>query len=136
MSHRYMVIIENIPHFSVKDLIPYGFTQSFLDKQTSTGNYACTYAHDPDQPTRKEVKLIPYTSIPAQTRTDKNLPSQDELTKRIRAREIAHLVTFNTDAYNYFLSQPTTAKRAKEKAEQASWFIAIARIKPSQVREL
>lgn len=131
-----MVILDNIAHLSVKDLVGYGFTQSFLDKQTSLGNYACTYAHDPDQPTRKEVKLIPYTALPEQTRADKNLPPQEELIKRIRAREIAHLVTFNNDAYNYFLSQPTTAKRAKEKAEQASWFIAIARVKPSQVKLL
>lgn len=136
MSHRNMVVIDNIPHLSVKDLINYGFTQSFINKQTSVGNYASIYAHDFDQPSRKEVKLIPYSSIPAQTRIDKKLPSQEDLIQRIRAREIAHLATFNNDAYNYFLSQPTTAHRAKEKAEQASWFIAIARVKPSQVKAL
>ena len=131
-----MVIIDNIPYFSVKNLIDYGFTQSFIDKQTSLGNYSCTYASDPEQPTRKEVKLIPYTSIPETTRIAKGIPSQEELIKQINQRELARLVHFNNDAYTYYLQNPATAKVAKEKAEQFSWYIAIATAKPSQVNAL
>lgn len=131
-----MVIINNIPHLSVKELIAFGFTQSFIDKQTSLGNYPCTYAADPDQPNRKEVKLIPYGSIPESTRTSKGMPPCEELLKQNNKHQITRLVSFNTEAYNYFLTQPPTTKRAKEKAEQASWLIAIASAKPSQVKAL
>ena len=131
-----MVIINNILYLSVKNLIPFGFSQSFIDKQTSTGNYPCIYANDPEQPNRKEVKLIPYTSIPETTRIAKGMPAQDELIKQVNQRELSRLVHFNSDAYNFYLTQPATNNHAKEKAEQFSWYLAIASAKPTHVNAL
>jgi hypothetical protein len=130
-----MVVINNIVHLSVKNLTPW-FSQSFIDKQTSVGNYPCIYAHDPEQPNRKEVKLIPYNGIPEATRQQKGMPSAEELLQKIKTMQLGSLVAFNQDAYNYYLQNPITAKRAKEKAEQASWLVAIASAKPSQAKAL
>lgn len=137
-----MVIVENILYASIKDLEGFGFSSEFLRTRTKENRQELTrhYSHingvDPDQHNQKEVTLIDYLSIPEQTRLDKKLPSREELLKQIRVRELSRLVTFNTEAYNYFLSQPTTARRGKEKAEQASCFIAIAKAKPNQVKAL
>lgn len=130
-----MVIIDNKLYLSVKDLNPF-FSQSFIDKQTSLGNYPCIYGHDPEQPSRKEIKLIAYDDIPEQTRIAKQMPPKDQLMKEINHRQICSLVSFSNEAYNFYLSQPSTNKIAKQKAEQASWLIAVAGIKPSQCKAL
>jgi hypothetical protein len=134
-----MVIIDGILHLSYNDLKPFGFTQSFLDKECSnnrTGvstNYINTKGIDNGT---RAVTLIQFDSIPEQTRIAKNIPDADLLLKQIQEKQVSSLVQFNNEAYNFYLSQPATAKVAKEKAEQASWFIAIASAKTNQVRAL
>lgn len=130
-----MVVIENKLYLSVKDLAPW-FSQTFIDKQTSLGKYPCIYAHDPSQSNRKEIKLIPFDGIPETTRSSKGMPSGEQLLLQVNQRQITGMVTFSTDAYNFYLAQPATAKCAKQKAEQASWLIAIASAKPSQCKSL
>jgi transposase InsO family protein len=141
MPTAQMVVINNIPHLSVKDLIGFGFSQSFVDKQTSLGNYSSLYAFDPDQPTRKEVKLIPYDSIPEQTRIDKKIPSREELLKTGKQKELFRLTGLDQEAYQYFLTHPeikdtkdaTREHIAKGKAEQVHLLKAIASLKTKEV---
>lgn len=131
-----MVIINNKLYLSVKNLIPWGFTQSFIDKQTSIGEYPSVYGFDPEQPNRKEIKLIAYDGIPEKTRIEKGLPPKEQLLTEINQRQITSLVTFSNEAYEFYLNQPPTHKVAKQKAEQASWLIAIASTKPTQCKAL
>ena len=131
-----MVIRNGILFLSAKDLLKYGFTQNFLDKQTSTGNYPSLYGHDPNQPHRKEVRLIAFDDIPEATRASKNMPPKEQLLLQLQDQTIASLVTFNTEAYNHYLANPATNKIAKQKAEQDSWMLAIACAKSGQYGQL
>ena len=139
-----MVVIDNIVHLSVKDLITHGFSQSFVDKQTSTGAYPCTYAYDFHQPSRKEVKLIPYTGIPEATRTEKKLPTHEDLLKQCKQDELLRLTGLDEAAYNYYLASEhiknsrtcTREHAAKSKAEQVHLFRQIASIKNTEARKL
>jgi hypothetical protein len=136
-----MVIIDNIPHLSVKNLLEFGFSQSFLDKQTSVGNYPCIYAHDPEQPTRKEVKLIPITGIPEATRIEKNIPSAEALAEQHRKNQLLHFTGLDHEAYQFYLNHPdikptkthTREHVAKGKAEQVHFLKAIASLKTKEV---
>jgi hypothetical protein len=134
-----MVIIDHILYLSLKDLTAYGFTETMLWTKTKEARQGVINSYQNikgiDQPnSNKQVTLINYDTIPESTRIEKRLPSREDLLKEIQAREINSLVTFNTEAYSFYLSQPATNKIAKEKAEQASWFIAIASAKTNQVR--
>lgn len=80
--------------------------------------------------------LIDYDSIPEATRLKRNIPSREEIIKANSEQGLSKLITFNGEAYNYFLQNPATTKRAKEKAEQASWLLAIASQKTNQVKAL
>lgn len=80
--------------------------------------------------------LISFDSIPEATRQAKGMPTRDSLLTDYRNQSLTSLVAFNTEAYNFFLQHPDTSKVAKEKAEQASWLIAIASAKPSQCKAL
>ena len=86
-----MVVIDNIVHLSVKDLVDLGFNRTQVDKKTTEGVYPHVFAHDFHQPTRKEVKLIPYTGIPEATRTEKKLPTHDDLLKQCKQDELLRL---------------------------------------------
>lgn len=139
-----MVIINNILHLSVKDLIKFGFKQSQIDKKTSEGIYPSAYAFDPSQPARKELKLIPYMGIPESTRIEKNMPTLEELTKQHLENELQRQCGFSEDAYGYFLSHKnikdtkstTRQHQAKAKAEQAYMLNTLARIRTTEVRHL
>ena len=135
-----MVVINGKMYVSAKELVKrYNFSHSFIDKECSLSrngslNYQNIKGNDPQYGTN--INLIDYDTIPAPTRAAKNMPAREVLLKEAQNSEVQNLVTFNTEAYNFYLTQPATAKRAKEKAEQASWFIAISSAKTSQVREL
>lgn len=139
-----MVVKDNILLVSVNtDLVKkYGFSQSAVDKNCSeyragiTDNYACVkgidYLNDP----KRTVTLVDYDTIPEATRLAKGMPTKAELIKQIQNQQLASLVAFSQEAYNYYLAQPATAKRAKEKAEQASWLLAIAGAKSTHWKPL
>jgi len=134
-----MVTDSNKLYLAVKDLKQYGFTQSFLDKECSLArnggtSYQNIKGNDPTH--GKNVTLIDFDTIPEATRTAKNMPTREVLLKEIQDSQVSSLVTFSNEAYTYYLAQPATAKLAKEKAEQASWFIAMASTKTNQVRGL
>lgn len=135
-----MVVINDKLYVPVRQLVKeFGFSQSQLDKKCSEFRAgAPSYENmKGDDPTYgRGLTLIAYDSIPAATRAEKKLPEKDELLKKTQAQAIAAIVSFNTDAYNYFLATPATAKIAKQKAEEASWLIAIAKIKLTQCRDL
>lgn len=80
--------------------------------------------------------LISFDSIPEATRNAKGMPPREVLLREHRQQIVAGMVHFITAAYDYYLQQPQTYKTAKEKAEQASWLIAIAKAKPCQCRAL
>jgi len=132
-----MVILNDILYLSFTDLMQWSFTQDYLKKvcrenrQGESDNY--TNIQDP---TDARKVLIAYRSIPEQTRIVKNIPAEIDLLKQVNETQLTRLISFSTEAYNYFLTQPSTSKRAKEKAEQASWFIAIASTKPTAVKAI
>jgi transposase InsO family protein len=146
MSDRQMVIIDSILHLSIKDLIQFGFNQNQLDKnclefrQGKSVNYSNIKGLDPDQKTSKEVTLISYDSIPEQTRTDKKMPSKEELLKQLQQKDLFRL-GIDQDAYNFFLKCPdikdtkeaTRDHIAKGKAEQVHILKSIASLKPRDV---
>lgn len=133
-----MVIIDTILYLSIEDLKRFDFPEESLWARAKEHRQGLTqtYVNIPDPKDGRKI-LIAYDSIPEQTRIDKKLPSKEDLIKKIKAdANIGTLVKFQPDAYNYFLRQPATAKRAKEKAEQFSAFVAIASVKPTQARDL
>lgn len=139
-----MVVIDNIPHLSVKDLIQFEFSQTFLDKQTSIGAYPTVYSFDPSQPTRKEVKLIPYTGIPESTRKEKNMPPMEVMLQRCREQQLTNLAGFDGNAYDYFLRHAavkstrthTREHVAKSKAEQVSVLMKLAAIRNTEAKAM
>lgn len=136
-----MVIVDNILYLPAQELVKkYNFSQNQLDKNCHENRNGLTnnYQHikGNDATYGKSINLIAFDSIPEATRTAKGLPSKDVLLKDIQASALSSLVIFSNEAYTYYLAQPATAKLAKEKAEQASWFIAIASAKTSQLRQL
>lgn len=101
----------------------------FANKRTDTYRFI-------KHPGDARINLTAFTSIPEATRSTKGMPTRDSLLNEYRNTQLSSLVAFNSNAYNYFMQQPETNKSAKEKAEQASWLIAIANAKTSQVRAL
>lgn len=138
-----MVVHNNILYIGSKELCnKFNFSADALKNYYSEFNRSLRTSYeniphiDKNRVNEEGKVLIAYRSIPEQTRIAKGIPAEAELLKQINEQSVAHLVSFNTDAYNYFLTQPSTSKRAKEKAEQASWFIAIASTKPTTLKAL
>ena len=131
-----MVIIDGKLYVQFSDLLKW-FSNAALKtycKEHRQG-VSSNYSNIPDPKDGRKV-LIEYDTIPSATRQSKNMPAREELIAEIQSQQVEALVTFNTDAYTYFLNSPATTTRAKEKAEQASWLIAISSAKTNQVRGL
>ena len=139
-----MVVKDNILYLSVNtDLVKkYNFSQAAVDKNCSeyraglTDNYANVKGIDFLNDTKRTVTLVNYDTIPEATRQSKGMPTKAELIQHIQNQQLASLVAFSQTAYNYYLAQAATAKRAKEKAEQASWLLAIAGAKSTHWKPL
>ncbi len=139
-----MVVKDNTLLLSVNtDMVKkWGFSQAAVDKNCSeyrsglTDNYANVKGIDFINDPKRTVTLVDYDSIPEATRQSKGMPTKAELIKHIQNQQLASLVAFSQHAYNYYLAHPATAKRAKEKAEQASWLLAIAGAKGTHWKPL
>jgi hypothetical protein len=136
-----MVVINNILYLSYKDLLKHGFSEGFLKKETfyarqGKSSYTNIKGIDKQHDPKKNVTLIAYNSIPETTRTTKGLPTEEQLLSEIQSSQLSGLVVFSTEAFTYFLSNPATASFAKQKAEEASWYIMLAAIKPTEVKAL
>ena len=139
-----MVVKDNILYLSVTaDLVKtYGFNRGNTDNKCSeyrsgrTDNYANVKGIDYNNDRKRTVTLVDYDTIPEATRLSKGMPTKAELIKHIQNQQLASLVAFSQNAYNYYLAHPATAKCAKEKAEQASWLLAIAGAKSTHWKPL
>ena len=139
-----MVVKDNILYLSVTyDMAKrFGFIAGQVDKKCSefrsgqSDNYANVKGIDFINDPKRTVTLVDYDSIPEATRLSKGMPTKAELIKHIQNQQLASLVAFSQNAYNYYLAHPATAKCAKEKAEQASWLLAIAGAKGTHWKPL
>ena len=139
-----MVVKNDILYLSITyDLVKrYGFSQGNTDNKCSEyragiiDSYENIKGIDFINDSKRTVTLVNYDSIPEATRQSKGMPSKAELLKQIQNEQLASLVAFSNEAYNYYLAHPATAKRAKEKAEQASWLLAIAGAKSTHWKPL
>lgn len=129
-----MVVINYILYLSVNELEGFGFSRLQIDKKTTEGAYPSLFAFDPDQPHRKEVKLIPYTGLPEATRKEKGLPPMETLLSEARQRALFRIAGIDADAFNHYLANSlikptrnaTRNQLAKEKAEQFKVLFTIA----------
>jgi transposase InsO family protein len=137
-----MVVIDNKLYLSSKDLYKYGFTDTFIwtktkeFRQGTITSYANIKGIDKQHDPKKIVTLIAFNSIPETTRTAKGLPTEEQLLGEIQSSQLSSLVVFSHDAYNYYLQQPATTTCAKQKAEEASWYIMLASLKPTTANSL
>lgn len=136
-----MVVVEDKILIPIKELTTtYGFVRAQLDKKCSEHragrslSYASEKVYDPIL--KAKVTAIAFDSIPEATRTAKGIPTRDSLLQLHQQQQLTSLVAFNDDAYNYFLQRPETYNTAKEKAEQSAWLLAIAKVKPTEARQL
>jgi hypothetical protein len=131
-----MVIINDIVHFTVADLIPLGFKRAQVDKKTSEGTYAFIF--------HEGVKLIPYTGIPETTRAEKNMPPHEALLATCRQDQLLRLSGFDDAAYNHYLNHSmvkrtrthTREAAAKAKAEQVHVLARLAAMTNTEARAL
>lgn len=120
-----MVIVrENILCLHYADLKRFGYTDQYLWKVTSIARKDTAAPYQPVDD--KQGIAIVYNSIPAKAITERAIPSEQYWREEYQKQQIASRVPFSDTAYNYYLSNPTTAQYARELAEQASWLIYLA----------
>lgn len=137
-----MVIIKDILYLSFQDLIQYGFTKGYLKKACHdfrTG-IASSYANIPD-PEDARRKLIKYSSIPE--KTERNIPSEPQLRAQLTTANLTQAVTVFAaaglrldQALNFFKANPNTYPYAQELAQQSTWLLFLASMKPSGAKSL
>jgi hypothetical protein len=137
-----MVILKDILYLTFQDLMQYGYSEDYLKKvcREYRNGVATSYANIPD-PQDARRKLIQYTSIPDKAIAERNIPSDSQLRAQLTTANLTQAAQFHAglrldQALNYFKANPNTYPHATELAQQSSWLLWLASVKPSYAKSL